>query len=218
MTQFFLTFVVGLLALGAAEAGQVRKLELSEDRPATVVLARGRTTAISFLSRPEKVVPGAPHAVQINFLGSDLTVTPVGSSPGNLLVYTRSGRYVILFRIGGDSLYDDVVKVSVGSSGKPIRLRTDAYSVVTYSASAQAYVEGRILGSNREIAVRESDAGREIAGPELEDLLIGGGPFRCKGCIVQTRMGGLRVSCARAIQEVRCTSKKGRLTLRRESP
>ena len=100
-------------------AGQVRRLELTEDHPATVVLALGRSTAISFLSRPEKVVPGSPQAIQINFLGSDLTITPVSRKPGNLLVYTKSGRYVILFVIGTESHYDDVVKVGALSRARP---------------------------------------------------------------------------------------------------
>lgn len=134
-----------LLYNSFSSAGQIRRLELSEDHPGTVVLALGRTTAISFASRPEKVVPGSPQALQINFLGSDLTVTPVSRKPGNLLVYTKSGRYVILFRIGSDSDYDDVVKIGALGRGRPVHLLTDSFRPVAFHVEAKAKVTGKPL-------------------------------------------------------------------------
>jgi hypothetical protein len=201
----------------ASHAGQIRKLQLTEDRPATVILALGRSTAISFLSRPEKVVPGSPQAIQINFLGSDLTVTPVGRKPGNLLVYTKSGRYVILFSIGTDAHYDDVVRIGTHGQVRPIRLLTDSYHLASLKVSVLPREAGPLLP--KEITVQLTTNEREISGSDLDALLsnpvltggsgVSGGKItlHCSGCLIHTRNGSARMSCVKPIEIIHCESK-----------
>ena len=110
-----------------SHAGNIRKIEISQIKSGAVRLAIGRTTAISFLSRPEKVVPGSPQALEVNFLGKDIAIRPLSTRPGNLIVYTKSGRFVILLQMGNDSNYDDVVEVVSVMSKRGINLLRDTY-------------------------------------------------------------------------------------------
>ena len=113
-----------------ALAGTIRRAQISQNKPLIVRLAAGRSTAISFAARPEKVVPGNPQALEINFLGKDLTLRPLGPRPGNLIIYTKSSRYVILLQMGSESAYDDVVSVStVAGHDRPFHLGTDTFII-----------------------------------------------------------------------------------------
>ncbi|MGK5083422.1 hypothetical protein WDW37_08945 [Bdellovibrionota bacterium FG-1] len=225
------TWMVALLAFAPlSQAGQVRKIELTEDHPATVTLALGRSTAISFLSRPEKVVPGSPQAIQINFVGSDLTVTPVSRKPGNLLVYTKSARYVILFVIGGDSHYDDVVKVGTMGRGHPLRLLTDSFRLVSFKVVAKSQAGEPIGGIPRELTLRLMTNEREISGPDLDELwglpgvMTGASKTKlhCEGCLVRINLrinqGGIRITCIKPIEKIHCESKTVGLDLERSVP
>ncbi len=116
-----------LYFLKESHAGSIRKIEVSQVRSGVVRLAVGRTTVISFLSRPEKVVPGSPQALEVNFLGKDITVRPLSTRPGNLIVYTKSGRFVVLLQMGSDSNYDDVVEVVPVMSKHGVNLLKDTY-------------------------------------------------------------------------------------------
>jgi hypothetical protein len=124
--------ILAILATHKAHAGHVRQLELGPDKPGVVNLAFGRTTAISFSVRPEKVVPGSPQAIEVTFLGKDITIRPLTSKPGNILVYTKSSRYVILLQLGSESKYDDVVKVAPSFSKVPLKLLEDSYRIVNF--------------------------------------------------------------------------------------
>lgn len=215
----------------ASQAGQVRRIELSEDRPATVILALGRSTAISFLSRPEKVVPGSPQAIQINFVGSDLTVTPVSRRPGNLLVYSKSGRYVILFATGSDTHYDDVVRIGTVGRGRPLRLLTDSFHLASFKVTAISK-DGKLIDCvPNEIVAQLVTHEREMSGPDLDDLLdiingasacvsTGGSksPLRCTGCMVRTASGSARISCLKPIETLHCESKAVSVELERRTP
>ena len=209
-----------LLYSSFIQAGQIRRLELSEDHPGTVVLALGRSTAISFTSRPEKVVPGSPQAVQINFLGSDLTVTPVSRKPGNVLIYTKSGRYVILFRIGSDVNYDDVVKVAPVGRGRPIQLLSDSFHAVEFHVEATPTGKGggKLPKVPDSVTVLLASHELEIVGPDLKDLLGIAGPYRCKGCVIRDQNDSARLSCTQPITEIRCESKTVALTFKRVNP
>lgn len=206
----------------------MRRIDLSEDHPATVVLALGRSTAISFLSRPEKVVPGSPQAIQINFVGSDLTVTPVSRKPGNLLVYTKSGRYVILFSIGNDTRYDDVVRVGALGKGRPLRLLTDSFSLAGFRVFARSRSGRALDGAPTEITLKLTTNGREISGSDLGVLLSdpaisGNGRSvnvpQCGGCIVRVEPAALaRITCLKPIEKLHCGSKSATVDLERVAP
>ena len=46
-----------------ASAGQIRRLVLSPEKPGVINLAFGNATAVSFQSKPEKLVPGSPQII-----------------------------------------------------------------------------------------------------------------------------------------------------------
>ena len=206
-----------LLYSNFSQAGQIRRLELSEDHPGTVVLALGRSTAISFGSRPEKVVPGSPQAVQINFLGSDLTVTPVSRKPGNLLVYTKSGRFVILFRIGSDAEYDDVVKVGAYTVGRPVHLLTDSFRAVSFRVQTKAKGAGNPPQVPTSVTLLVTSSDQEASGSDLMDIFGAGGPYRCQGCVLKLNGDSPRLSCVKPISEIRCESRSAVLIVKRVS-
>jgi hypothetical protein len=221
ITAFGCLLLYAAFSGACTRAGQIRRLELSEDHPGTVVLALGRSTAISFTARPEKVVPGSPQAIQINFLGSDLTVTPVSRNPGNLLVYTKTGRYVILFRVGNENSYDDVVKVSPVGKGRPIQLLTDSFRTVGFHVESSEK-SGEMRGAKRkavseQIAVLMASNELEISSPDLKDLLSPIGAFRCKGCVLRGDSDTARISCIKPMSEIHCESKTIIITLKRVS-
>ncbi len=178
-------------------------------------MALGRSTAISFTSRPEKVVPGSPQAIQINFLGTDLTVTPVTRNPGNLLVYTKSGRYVILFRIGNESNYDDVVRISAGERGRPVRLLSDSFQTIGLHIEEKPKIGSTPAGKNNDVTVLLASSGLDVMGPDLNDLFATSEPFRCKGCMVRMESDSVRLSCIKPITEIHCESSTVIVTIKR---
>lgn len=116
-----------LLFVKHVEAGSIRKIQVSKVKSGIVRLASGRNTTISFLSRPEKVVPGSPQSLEVNFIGKDLNIRPLGSRPGNLTVYTKSERIVLLLQMGNESNYDDVVEILPVISKRGMNLTKDTY-------------------------------------------------------------------------------------------
>ncbi len=172
-----------------ARAGVIRYAELSPERPLIVRLAMGRTTAITFSTRPEKVVPGNPLAVEINFLGRDLTLRPLEHLPGNLIVYTKSNRYVILLQVVPENVYDDAIVVNgVASYSKPIRLIEDTFTVEEIKITDSATKKDSSISVlvRREGRVLESDA-----------FPYG---LRCKSCVLK----GTQLVCARPVKRLEC--------------
>ena len=109
------------------EAGTIRKLPVSSEKSGLVRLAFGRNTTISFLSRPEKVVPGSPQSVEVSFIGKDLNIRPLRAHPGNLTVYTKSERIILLLQLGSELNYDDVVEIVPVGAKRGINLIRDTY-------------------------------------------------------------------------------------------
>jgi hypothetical protein len=204
--------VLAILAAHKAHAGHVRQLELGPDRPGVVNLAFGRTTAISFSVRPEKVVPGSPQAIEVNFLGKDITIRPLTSKPGNLLVYTKSSRYVILLQLGNDSQYDDVVKVAPSFSKTPLRLLEDTYRIVNFDI-----ISGSKLGTGKpqQIPVMLSSSEKSIEGTDLKEALDPYKPLTCSSCVVHRETDAIKISCVKSIQEIHCHCPKGELLLKK---
>ena len=130
---FFYFYILALIIVSVlmlmkhVEAGRIRKMQVSEDKSGIVTLAFSRNTVISFLSRPEKVVAGSPQAIEVNFIGKDLNVRALQGHPGNLTVYTKSGRMVLLLQMGNENNYDDVVEIVPYSSMHRLRLLKDTY-------------------------------------------------------------------------------------------
>ena len=191
-----------------AHAGRIRKMPLSQEEPGIVRLALGHSTAISFPVKPEKLVLGSPTKVQVDFLGKDITVSPLAKNPGNLLVYTRGARYVILFQLGSDTAYDDVVEISPGSSRgvRPLRLQTDSYHVENFKITGvprkwdDKALERKTVGS-----LTLGD--KQLEGDELFDALKDIKPLRCSSCAVKRTASLLSITCVKPIDsEIRCES------------
>jgi len=176
-----------------AEAGSIRIVAISPEHPLTVRLAQGHTTAISFAVRPEKVVPGNPQAIEINFLTRDLTIRPLAPHPGNLIVYTKSSRYVILLQIGTEANYDDVVSVRAYSGRtRTIQLNEDSF-----------HVDGFVLTtgkSKKDITAEILESGYRGS---FQDLPPG---LRCKGCVVKDAGGLTDIACKQVIAKLDCRS------------
>lgn len=185
-------------------AGVIRTVDLSPDRPLVVRLAQGHTTAISFAVRPEKVVPGNPQAIEINFLGRDLTVRPLAPHPGNLIVYTKSGRYVILLQISSESSYDDVVSVrSLSPGSRPVRLENDSFTIeefILISGQSKVHVSAQIK-SSRKVGT-------------FQDLPKG---LRCKSCVLKEAAALTEVTCSAEIVKLNCNVGKQAFQLERAS-
>ena len=224
---YFAIVVVTLLVLipRHLNAGQIRRLELTQDHPGIVHLAFGRSTAISFNVRPEKVVPGSPASLQINFLARDLTVTPVARNVGNLLVYTKNGRYVILFQLGSESQYDDVVQVSQGSGKSPLRVLEDSFKPISIELkfdpdpSSKKLRSPALQKSSQILTVGLSSNERKISGDELVQPLMSFRPLHCDHCMVRREDNEFAdITCSIPISEIHCLVTGGQLTIRRRDP
>lgn len=196
-----------LLLYKHAQAGVIRKIEISQDRPAFVRLAFGRSTAISFLTRPEKVVPGSPASIEVNFLQKDITVRPLSSKPGNLIVYTKSGRYVILFLMGTESTYDDVVSVTPTYHQKGISLIDQSFRVEKFTvdrANVKSEISGYLSTSEKTVELnREQSKFQKI---------------ECEKCKSGFDAQKIRISCKDQIKTINCFDTAGKFTLSRGSP
>lgn len=209
-TAYPVLIVVGVVVLMMREvhAGHVRQLEISPDQPGVVHLAFGRTTAISFSVRPEKVVPGSPQAIEVNFLGKDITVRPLNSKAGNLLVYTKNSRFVILFQVGSEAQYDDVVKVAPSFSKAPLRLLEDSFRIMSIQM---------VIGDSKpvEVPVSIRSDERTIEGSELKDALQPYPHLVCTGCLLKRDADSMRLICQKAIHGIHCHSGGVKITLER---
>lgn len=110
-----------------AEAGSIRKIQVSEAKSGVIRLALGQNTTVAFPSRPEKAVPGSPDSLVVNFIKNDLSIRPLNSHPGNLTIYTKTERLVLLFKMGNESNYDDVVQITPFNSRRGMNLVKDTY-------------------------------------------------------------------------------------------
>lgn len=100
-----------LLFVKRSEAASVRTVKIVDCKPVVVTLAYGLNTTLTFMSRPDTVVPGSPGALYVGFVRNDLNIRPLGGIPGDLTVYTKTARIKILFKIGNQSSYDGSVLV-----------------------------------------------------------------------------------------------------------
>lgn len=230
----WISIVIAALALAVASyllkptvslAGHIRHMPISEERPGQVTLAFGQTTALSFFSKPEKVVPGSPQKLQIDFLGKDLTISPLARDPGNLLVYTKSGRYVILLKMGTAANYDDVVEIEPLAqtrrqrvSGAILRLAQDSMEVQSIKVEFTPKPGQGAGAFRRGIAASVSADGRRFESEDLLDLLQEPKTLRCESCRVFPESRLVRIVCTRPLERLACHVPRGHLVLKREKP
>ncbi len=189
-----------------AKAGIIRHAELSSERPLKVNLAIGRTTVISFATHPEKVVPGNPQAIEINFLNHDLTIRPLASRPGNLIVYTKNNRYVILLQVVSETSYDDAVSVNTFSSNnRSLRLTHDTFVI------EQVKLHNLVRKTKTSITAMISHQERYLQSDSLPPDL------KCKGCFLRKHPIGSELVCSNPISILECQMNGSQYTLKRNS-
>ena len=190
-----------------ASAGQMRKLVLPPDRPGIINLAYGNKTAVSFQSKPQHLVPGAPERVDINFMGNDLTISALSANPGNLLVYTSNGaRYVLLFHVVPEAKHDDVVEIISAErpNSKPMRLDRDSYKVEKLKVIVKPKT---FWGSTKVSEVSAVTYSERLLGDELSDLLKSFKRLRCEKCVLNAKPTDPGLVCKGAISyPIKCTS------------
>lgn len=213
---FGVAIMLPLLLTNEAKAGRIRKMPISKDKPGVVILAFERTTALSFPVKPEKVVPGAPNKVQIEFLNKDVTVTPLARNPGNLHVYTKTDHYVILFQVGTEATYDDVVEISPSATSitRPLRLLDDSYKVVNFKIEFIPKQKG-VQGTSSEVPASIFANERRIESVDLYETLKPYGPLRCNGCVSSASKENARLTCVNPIQTITCKSAAGLVRIER---
>ncbi len=219
------SLAMGLLTLAVAPresvAGQIRKMYLTENKPGMVTLAFGKTTVLPFFSKPARVVPGSPEKIQIDFVGKDLAITPLAPNPGNLIVYTTSGRYVILFKIGSASSYDDVVEIEPGrfhQAVRTLRLLEDSFRAETIELQFKPRRGSTLGGRSKSMVVSVSTDAKRVESEDLQDFLANLGRVHCDGCRVTSAQGVAHLLCTQPIRTLNCASPQGRLVIKRIIP
>ncbi|MBS1983278.1 MAG: hypothetical protein JST16_03825 [Bdellovibrionales bacterium] len=76
-----------------------------------IYLTMGRSTVLRFDEKPKTAVIGNQNYFSLEYIGSDLTIQPLGTTTTNLFVYTESQTYGLILKVGGSALYDDLVHV-----------------------------------------------------------------------------------------------------------
>jgi hypothetical protein len=187
-----------------AQSGAIRRAQATEDQPTIVRLAKGRRTAIHFWEKPERVIAGSPGKVQIDFLGNDIAVSPLGTDPGNLLVYARGLRFVILFQMASEGSYDDVVLLTPGRSKatQAIHLDEDTYHIGSFKLTR------RKLGEKTETITQVllKNHGKSAVVEELGSL-DGIKNLKCGNCLYSR--ADRTLVCPTPIEKVDCHSSDG---------
>jgi hypothetical protein len=91
---FLLAAVFNLFCTPAALANGVRTLKLNQTTVGKVFLTTGRSTVLSFPTKPNKVILGSQGGFGIEYVENDLAIAPLGGhSHSNLFVYEEGRRF-----------------------------------------------------------------------------------------------------------------------------
>jgi hypothetical protein len=203
-----LILFAALIAVGFQEkshAGVIRTLILKPNQPGKVFLSYGESTAISFPARPEKLSPGSPNKIHIEFVkNTDITVTPLMPSQklGNLIVYTRSGRYVILFE-GAQGSYDDAVNLSFAQPGPPLHITEDTYFAEKVDLSLKPHLPSHKEDHIQVTALILSNE-KTIFGTELISVFKDVKSLRCHDCSITNKKSDTKIICSDVIKSITC--------------
>jgi hypothetical protein len=93
-TTFLFAAAVTLSCAPAALANGVRTLKLNQTTVGKVYLTTGRSTVLSFPTKPNKVILGSQGGFGIEYVENDLAIAPLGGhSHSNLFVYEEGRRF-----------------------------------------------------------------------------------------------------------------------------
>ena len=95
-----------------AKKNEIREIFTNDKEMKTINLCLGRSTILSFTDKPVKVVAGNSNYINIEYVGTDLTLQPLAKVDTNLFVYTQNkSKYGFHLKVGGLDKYDDMVYV-----------------------------------------------------------------------------------------------------------
>lgn len=122
---------------------------------------------------------------------------------------------MILFRIGSDADYDDVVRIGAQGAGRPVRLLTDSFRAVTFRVEAKTKGAGKKSAIPESITLLMASNDQEATGSDLMDVFTEGSSYHCQSCVLRLTQDPPKLSCVKPISEIRCESKSIVLTLKR---
>jgi hypothetical protein len=112
-------FLFILLHFKNVEAKDARTLHLGSDKVASIRVTPGRSTVLSFPSRPVKVILGSQGAFAVEYVESDIAIAALSArSHSNMFVYLDGRRFAFdlaAVSSGGDELVfvrDEIPKKS----------------------------------------------------------------------------------------------------------
>ena len=90
---------------------KVRTLHTNNQRMELVKLKIGKSTLLSFSSKPTKIVVGNPDFLEVEFVNTELTIRPKGIAKTNMFVYTKRRIYGLLIQVVSGEEYDDLIHI-----------------------------------------------------------------------------------------------------------
>jgi len=108
-----------LLSLPVFADGKVRRVELPQDKIATVKTALGIATIVQVPDRPSSVVIGDQDAFKVEYLDQAITIKPLRpGAKSNLYIYTEWRRFNVVLVTGAEATADYVVYLESPRSRK----------------------------------------------------------------------------------------------------
>jgi hypothetical protein len=107
-----------LLSSSMCVAKEARTLKLTEKQVANIAITPGRTTILSFPSRPTKVILGNKGVFAVEYVENDIAIAALaGSARSNLFVYLEGRRFA--FSLSTNSgIGDEIILVRDASETK----------------------------------------------------------------------------------------------------
>lgn len=103
-----MTLLFSIFSIASACAGDVKTIHLCEKNVAPAAIST-RGTVLEFPMEPEKVIMGTKGAFSIEYVRSDLAISPLTSSArSNLFVYLSGRRFVLELStssVSGNTVY-----------------------------------------------------------------------------------------------------------------
>ena len=110
MTKHLEIFLLGFF-ISFDGFSKVRTLHTNDQRMELVKLKMGKSTLLSFPTRPKKIVVGNPDFFEVEFVNTELTIRPKGIAKTNMFVYTKRRIYGLLIEVVSGEGYDDLIHV-----------------------------------------------------------------------------------------------------------
>jgi hypothetical protein len=113
-----LCLIVLTLFSASVFAKEARTLKLTEKQVATIAVTPGKTTILSFPSRPTKVILGNRGVFAVEYVENDLAIAALApSAHSNLFVYLEGRRFA--FNLSTNSgIGDEIILVRDASETK----------------------------------------------------------------------------------------------------